>query len=316
MIQGLQHSIWNNRLKTWLLIFLLPLFLGIALFAVFYSSWWKSEVYDEYGNTVSYQEATSQERLAIAEQATGEVLVILGPILIIWILIAFFFQRQLIFSFSGAKPITRQENPEIYNIVENLCISRGLPTPKIWIIDQVGMNAFALGRRASDSRIVFTTGLLERLDKREIEAVAAHELTHIINKDTLLMLVMVLYIGAISIIGEILLRTGRWKGGWKAKNMLPLVGLVLIILWYFLYPLIRLAISRKREYLADAGSVQLTKDNQAMISALKKISQKPEVSLYNKEMAAMFTANPLDWGLPFFQTHPSIEDRIKALENY
>lgn len=98
--------------------------------------------------------------------------------------------------------------------------------------------------------------------------------------------------------------------------MLPLIGLALMILGYLLYPLIRLAISRKREYLADAGSVQLTKDNQAMISALRKISQKPEVSLNNKEMAAMFTANPLDGGLSLFQTHPSIEDRIKALETY
>ena len=299
-----------------MLIFLLPLFLGLALFGVFYLNSGDSKQYDEYGNLIAYKEVSSQERLMVAEQETGEILVVLWPVLMIWILIAFFFQRQLIFSFSGAKPITRQEHPEIYNIVENLCISRGLPTPKIWIINQEWMNAFALGRRASDSRIVFTTGLLEKLDKREIEAVAAHELTHIINKDTLLMLVIVLYIWAISIIGEILIRTGRGKWNGKGKNILPLIGLALMILWYLLYPLIRLAISRKREYLADAGSVQLTKDNQAMISALKKINQKPEIELKNKEMSAMFIENPLDNAFSIFQTHPSIEDRIKALENY
>lgn len=303
-------------MKTWMLIFLLPLFLGLALFVVFYLNSGDSKQYDEYGNLIAYKEVSSQERLMVAEQETGEILVVLWPVLMIWILIAFFFQKQLIFSFSGAKPITRQEYPEIYNIVENLCISRGLPTPKIWIINQEWMNAFALGRRASDSRIVFTTGLLEKLDKREIEAVAAHELTHIINKDTLLMLVIVLYIWAISIIGEILIRTGRGKWNGKGKNILPLIGLALMILWYLLYPLIRLAISRKREYLADAGSVQLTKDNQAMISALKKINQKPEIELKNKEMSAMFIENPLDNAFSIFQTHPSIEDRIKALENY
>lgn len=130
------------------------------------------------------------------------------PLIGIWCLISFFFQRQLMFSFSGAQVVTRQQEPQLYNIVENLCISKGLVVPKIGIIETEGINAFALGWRASDSRVVFTRGLLNRLEKREIEAVAAHELTHIINKDSLLMLVMVLYIGAIAVLGEILLRFG------------------------------------------------------------------------------------------------------------
>lgn len=221
------------------------------------------------------------------------------------------------FSFSGAKAITRKENPEIYNLVENLCISRGLPTPKIGIIENPGMNAFALGWRASDSWIVFTSWLLKNLEKHEIEAVAAHELTHIINKDSLLMLVMVLYVGAISLFGEILIRT--WSKGdsnSKGKNLLPLIGIVFLLLGYIVYPLVRLAISRKREYLADAGSVLLTKDNQAMISALRKISQNAEIPLKNNEMAAMFISNPLNKLSSWFETHPSLEDRIKALEGY
>lgn len=134
---------------------------------------------------------------------------------------------------------------------------------------------------------------MNQLEKSEIEAVAAHELTHITNKDSLLMLVMVLYIGAISFLGGILIRTGRGSGDSKGKNLLPLVGLILVVLGYIFYPLVRLAISRRREYLADAGSVFLTKDNYAMISALKKISQNSTIPLKNEEMSAMFISNPL-----------------------
>lgn len=315
-MQGLQTSIWNNRLKTWLLIFLFPVFLGLALFILFFSLSGSYTVHDDYGNPVREVKVSAQERRELAKTETGGFLVVLAPILMIWLLISFFFERRLMFAFSGAKAVTRKEEPEIYNIVENLCISRGLPVPKIGIIEHGGMNAFALGWRTSDAWIVFTRGLLNRLEKREIEAVAAHELTHILNKDSLLMLVMVLYIGAISLLGEILIRSGRGDSDSKGKNILPLVGLVLMLLGYIFYPLVRLAISRKREYLADAGSVELTKDNQAMISALRKISSHAEVPLKNDEMAAMFIANPLKKLGGLFQTHPSIEDRIKALENY
>lgn len=288
--------------------------LGVALFFVFLFA----------SNGTTYRESrgvrvaslTSEERMQEALTETGAALALLAPVLMIWLLISFFFQRQLMFSFSWAKPVTRAQEPKLYNMIENLCISKGLPTPRIGIIETPGMNAFALGWRPKDSWIVFTRGLLNALEKSEIEAVAGHELTHIINKDSLLMLVMVLYIGAISLLGEILLRSGGRGGNSKNKNVLPLIGLVLLMLGYLFYPLVKLAISRKREYLADAGSVELTKDNQAMISALRKISARPEVKLDNKEMAAMFIANPFKKMSSLFQTHPSIEDRIKALEHY
>ena len=264
--------------------------LGVALFFVFLFA----------SNGTTYRESrgvrvaslASEERMQEALTETGAALALLAPVLMIWLLISFFFQRQLMFSFSWAKPVTRAQEPKLYNMIENLCISKGLPTPRIGIIETSGMNAFALGWRPKDSWIVFTRGLLNALEKSEIEAVAGHELTHIINKDSLLMLVMVLYIGAISLLGEILLRSGGRGGNSKNKNVLPLIGLVLLMLGYLFYPLVKLAISRKREYLADAGSVELTKDNQAMISALRKISARPEVKLDNKEMAAMFIANP------------------------
>ena len=288
--------------------------LGVALFFVFLFASNGATYRDSRGVRVA--SLASEERMQDALTETGAALALLAPVLMIWLLISFFFQRQLMFSFSWAKPVTRAQEPKLYNMIENLCISRGLPTPRIGIIETPGMNAFALGWRPKDSWIVFTRGLLNALEKSEIEAVAGHELTHIINKDSLLMLVMVLYIGAISLLGEILLRSGGRGGNSKNKNVLPLIGLVLLMLGYLFYPLVKLAISRKREYLADAGSVELTKDNQAMISALRKISARPEVKLDNKEMAAMFIANPFKKMSSLFQTHPSIEDRIKALEHY
>ena len=288
--------------------------LGVALFFVFLFASNRTTYRESRGVRVA--SLASEERMQEALTETGAALALLAPVLMIWLLISFFFQRQLMFSFSWAKPVTRAQEPKLYNMIENLCISKGLPTPRIGIIETPGMNAFALGWRPKDSWIVFTRGLLNALEKSEIEAVAGHELTHIINKDSLLMLVMVLYIGAISLLGEILLRSGGRGGNSKNKNVLPLIGLVLLILGYLFYPLVKLAISRKREYLADAGSVELTKDNQAMISALRKISARPEVKLDNKEMAAMFIANPFKKMSSLFQTHPSIEDRIKALEHY
>ena len=299
MYQWLYDSQRSNQLKSILLLILFPLLLVGLLFWAFY---------------------LFEKSLEIARSLTLDSLVLLIPLILIWGVISFLFERRLLFSYSGAKAVTRAQEPEIYNIVENLCISRGLPVPKVWIIETWSMNAFVLWWKSSDSWIVFTRGLLKKLDKSEIEAVAAHELTHIINKDSLLMLITVVYIGAISILGEFLVRfsTGRKRSDDDEKkgNPLLIVGLVLLVLGYLVYPLIRLAISRKREFLADAGAVELTKDNQAMISALQKISEKSLVALENERMAAMFIANPLDTVAGLFQTHPSIQERIAALKNY
>ncbi|MDO4714379.1 MAG: M48 family metallopeptidase [bacterium] len=306
--QGLYSSKQANQMKTLLLLVLFPVVLGIALFGTYFFLASRANG----GLAMSFE-----QKIAFAQQQTRGSMLMLLPIIIIWCVIAFMFQRRLLFAFAGANPVERKDEPMIYNIVENLCISRGLPTPKIGIIETDAMNAFALGWRSSDARVVFTRGLINRLDKREIEAVAAHELSHIINKDSLLMMVMVLYIGAIAMLGEILLRSSTTSNSEnKSKNLLPIIGLILLLLGYIFYPLLRLAVSRRREFLADAGAVELTQDNQAMISALQKISVNPEVKLENKEMSAMFIANPIKKVAGWFQTHPSIEERIKALQNY
>jgi len=270
-------------------------------------------IYSYEGYTVSWS-----EWLWLA----NEILLFLWPIILIWGIISFFFHRQIVFKFTWAKPITRKEIPEVYNIVENLCISRWLAVPKIGIIEDNSMNAFALGWNTKHAWIVFSRWLINRLDKKEIEAVAAHELTHIINKDSLMMIVIVVFVGVIGTLWQILIRM-RWSSNnGKDNNVIPLVGLGLLILWYLVYPLIRLALSRKREFLADAGAVELTKDKYAMISALQKISSDSRIESIQKDtVAAMCIESPLEGKNPGFfskllATHPPIAERIKALESY
>lgn len=247
------------------------------------------------------------------------------PIIIIWFFIAVFFQKQIIFSFSWAKEITRIENPEIYNIVENLCISRWLPVPKIWILEDDSMNAFATWWNKKSSWIVFSRWLLNKLNKQEIEAVAGHELTHIINWDIKIMVLSTVFIWIIWTIWEILLRTRSSNRDSKWWNPLFIIWIILYLVSLIILPLINLAISRKREFLADAWSVELTKDKFAMISALQKISTDSTIESIKKVwVAQMCIEDPfLKWAKwmsnffwNFFSTHPTIESRIEALNNY
>ncbi len=306
MYHWIQSSIWSNSFRSIVLVIFFPIILFFAVYLVF-SLVWEDK----------------------ALESTIYTFYIIWPVLIIWLLISFYFHKQLLFKFSWAKEITRKENPEIYNIVENLCISRWLKTPKIGIIEEKWMNAFAAWWNPENAWIVFTTGLLDSLEKKEIESVAAHELSHVINKDNLLMTVLVIFIWAISSIGYIILRSMIYSGWsnkwWKGKIIILLIWLMFIIIWSIIYPLMKLTISRKREYLADAWAVELTKDKYSMISALKKISKKANIELEDESMASMYIWDPIkkekkSWFRKYFHnlfsTHPSIEDRIKALESY
>ena len=268
-------------------------------------------------------------------------LVMLG--IIAWWAISFFFQKDIMFWLSGAKAITRKNNPELYNIVENLCISKWLPMPKIAIMNEPGMNAFATWWSQKDSWIAFTSGLLEKLDKREIEAVAGHELTHLINKDSLLMYVAYVFVWVASLAGQYLLRNQLYGSSYSNSSEdnqrswfgMTVFWIAFLALGYLFYPLIRLAISRKREYMADLWSVELTRDNQAMISALRKISTNSYVSKANDSISSFFIAEPKIMGInkvkekmgsyamierktktSIRDSHPSIDDRIERLENY
>lgn len=250
----------------------------------------------------------------------------------IWWIVSFIFQKDIMFGLSGAKPITRKENPELYNIVENLCISRWLPMPKIAIMNEPWMNAFATWWKQKDSWIAFTSGLLQNLDKREIEAVAGHELTHLINRDSLLMYVAYVFVGVVSLAGQYILRIGYSTSSSQKNRWILIFGVIFLVLWYLFYPLIRLAISRKREYMADLGSVELTKDNQSMISALRKISSNSYVANANAWISSFFIAEPKSFRWNWMRSHafsdgwkmrtsirdshPSIDDRIDKLQSY
>ena len=259
-------------------------------------------------------------------------------LVVLWIrgVISFLFQKDIMFGLSWAKAITRKENPELYNIVENLCISRWLPMPKIAIMEESWMNAFATWWRQQDSRIAFTSWLIQNLDKNEIEAVAGHELTHLINRDSLLMYVAYIFVGVVSIVWQFILRIWRSSSSKKSGGIL-IFWLAFLLLWYLFYPLIRLAISRKREYMADLWSVELTRDNQSMISALRKISGNSYVSKANDSISSFFIEDPKVsiWSVAtdeywmknyasndkkiktsIWDSHPSIDDRIAKLQNY
>lgn len=304
----LQTSIWSNRLKTFYLISLIPLIVFLAILFGYFISYW------------------TLNREIFSEIITGTLFSL--PIIFLWLFIAILFQRQIIFSFSKAKPITRKEHPEIYNIVENLCISRWLTVPKIGIIEDMSMNAFATGWNPKNSWVVFSRWLLKKLDKKEIEAVAAHELSHIINEDIKIMVISTVFIWIIWTIWEIFIRswfTRSSKNSRKWWNPLPIIWLFLYLVSLIILPLINLAISRRREFLADAWSVELIKDKNAMILALQKISKDPVIESIKKlSVAQMCIEDPFikktKWIVSFFgsffSTHPSIESRIKALQNY
>ena len=302
----IQQSISSNKTKTILLLICFPVLLYLITYIVmsFIPTW----------------ESASQN----ATNAIDIALTVSIIVTIIWT-IALFIQKKIIFNYTWTKELERKDNPRIYNIVENLCISKWLKTPKIWIIQDNSMNAFATWRSDKDSRVVFTTWLINRLDDREIAAVAWHELTHIANRDCRLMAVIVVYIWILTTIWSYIFRWWVYWGSssskWKFKAILPLIWIICLVLWYIFYPLIRLAISRKREYLADAWSVLLTRDRDAMISALQKISTDSTVeSIQRDTVAAMCIENPLGKIKKGFanllSTHPSVEDRIAALKNY
>jgi len=260
----------------------------------------------------------------IAVQESANLMMYWLPLMLVWLVLWILFQRQIIFSFSGAEPIERKDYPEIYNIVENLCITRGVPMPKIWIIPDHSMNAFATWWSKDNSWIVFSQWILEKLDKKEIEAVAGHELTHILNEDIKLMVVSTVFIWFIWTIWEILMRSWSTSRDSKESNPLPLIWFALYLVSLIILPLINLAISRKREFLADAWSVELLWDNRPMINALLKISQDPVIETIEKDnIAAMCIANPIpkkEWFFSkvknLFSTHPSIEERVKLLQKY
>jgi heat shock protein HtpX len=245
----------------------------------------------------------------------------------VWIAIAYYFHQTMIDAVTGGREIERSDDPRLYTILENLCISRGITTPILKVIESDALNAFATGMNAKQYSITVTTGLLDRLDDDEIEAVLGHELTHIRNGDVRMMVVAVIIVGAISFFAELIFRlwfynslgfrgtrSDERRGG--GAGVAFLVAIALLVAAYVLSFLIRLALSRQREYLADAGSVELTKNPDAMISALRKIEGRGELPGATSAIMEMCIDNPREGFGELFDTHPSVENRIKALINF
>jgi heat shock protein HtpX len=242
----------------------------------------------------------------------------------LWIVIAYFFHQNMIDALTGGQEIGRGDDPRLYTILENLCISRGIPTPKLKVIESGALNAFATGMNQKQYSITVTTGLLDRLDDAEIESVLGHELTHIRNGDVRMMVIAVIIAGVISFFAELVFRLWFYNGfSFRSSRsderrgggagIAILIAIALSVVAYFLSFVIRLALSRSREFLADAGSVELTKNPDAMISALRKIEGRGELPGATSAVMEMCIDNPREGFGELFDTHPSVERRITAL---
>jgi heat shock protein HtpX len=238
--------------------------------------------------------------------------------------ISYFWSDKIVLGISRAKLVNEKDNKELYRIVENLGIAVGLPTPKIYIIDDSAPNAFATGRDPKHAAIAFTSGILEKLNRTELEGVAAHELSHVGNRDTLLMAVVSVLVGTIALLADFFLRS-MWFGGRdndrENNNTIFLVlAIVAAILAPIVATLIQLSVSRRREFLADASGVLITRNPDGLIKALEKISADREpLEVANRGTAHMYIVNPLKgkdvagFMANLFNTHPPMEQRIKAL---
>jgi len=239
----------------------------------------------------------------------------------------YYFSDSIVLGISGARPADRKRDFNFYTVAENLSIAAGIPKPKLYVIEDTAPNAFATGRNPEHAVICATTGLLQKLSRTELEGVIAHEMTHIRNYDTLLMSVTAVLVGTVALLGDWLIRV-RWRGrsdrdSGSAGAIVLLLGIVFAILSPLVAKLIQLAISRRREFMADAGSVSVTRQPDGLISALEKISSDVEpLEAANKATAHLYIVNPfkgksnsaVGWFANLFNTHPPIGERIKALQ--
>jgi heat shock protein HtpX len=240
---------------------------------------------------------------------------------------SYYTSDSLVLAISGAKELSKEEAPDLHNLVENMCIASGIPMPKVYIMNDSSMNAFATGRDPKHSSICFTTGIVQRLEKRELEGVVAHEMSHIGNYDTRLMCIVSILVGSISLLSNWMTRGFFFRGrrrssgsGGELGGILFLVGLVLLILSPLISTLIKLALSRQREYLADSTAALITRYPMGLANALRKISQDTEIlEAANSATAHLYITDPVRGRIgssasSLFDTHPPIEERIKRLE--
>jgi heat shock protein HtpX len=327
---GLYTHIAANKTRS--MILLACLF--VLVYVIVYAGALVIEVMNNGQGTVNYYLMVAlHDVIRTLPFSTGAVL--------LWIVIAYFFHQSMIDAITGGEAVTRQQQPRLYNLLENLCISRGIPMPRLKIMESDALNAFATGLNPRQYSVTVTTGLLNNLNDQEIEAVLGHELTHIRNGDVQMMVIAVIIAGVVGFFAELLFRgfsnfgyvgwgsgggrssssssdsgSGDRKGGGGAAVLMIVVAVVLIILAWALSQFVKLALSRAREYLADAGSVELTKNPDAMISALRKIEGRGELPGATSAVMELCVDNPREGFADLFATHPSVESRVEALVKY
>ncbi|SDT52283.1 M48 family metalloprotease [Bradyrhizobium canariense] len=335
---GLYTHIASNRFRSMLL--LAGLFL--LVYVVVYAGALIIEVVNNSNGTVDYYLTVAfADVIRTLPYSTGAAA--------LWIVIAYFFHQSIIDAVTGGENVTRQQEPRLYNLLENLCISRGIPMPKLKIVESGALNAYATGLNQRQYAVTVTRGLLNALNDQEIEAVLGHELTHIRNGDVQMMVIAVIIAGVVGFFAELLFRsfTGFGNYGWGygggsswrsssssssssssdsggdrkssgggAVIIIVILAVVLIALAWLLSQLVRLALSRSRELLADAGSVELTKNPDAMISALRKIEGRGELPGATSAVMELCVDNPREGFSDLFATHPSVDQRVQALVKF
>ncbi len=314
---GLHTQIRRNNIKSGVLLLLFPaVVFGLIWVFLFF-------ITDQY----------PEQRLFYTNNSFLKVVpwVTLG--ILLWFVIAYFAHTRLIRMATGSVPLQRTENKRVYNLVENLCIGCGMPMPKINVIEDNSLNAFASGIDKASYTVSLSRGIITKLSDEELEAVIAHELTHIRNRDVRLLIVSIIFVGIFAFITEALMRTLRYGGarggssssGRKGGGSIILIALLLAAIGYLLSSIFRFAISRKREYLADAGSAEMTRNPLALASALEKITLDPRIeAVQRKDIAQLFIDNPQEKQkdqltssfATIFATHPPIEKRIAYLKQF
>lgn len=311
---GLQQQISRNNLKSVLFLLAFPVLVLLANYAVlFFLS----------GRNI---EVSNESFLKLIPN----VCIMIG----IWFGISYFFHTKMIQRATRSRPLNRYENMRVYNLTENLCMRVGMQMPRLYIIESDALNAFASGINEKSFSVTLTRGIIEALDDDELEGVIAHELTHIRNRDVRLLIVTIVFVGIFTTIANIALRLvlhssnlmnsrSSSRSGGKAEAIMMAIflamTLVMIVSYvvYFLSMLFKLALSRSREYMADAGAVELTRNSLALASALRKISGHSEIDeVRNDEVKELFIDHKVSGFMSLFATHPPIEKRIAVLEQY
>ena len=297
------HTAWDhvsgNVFKTWVIMFFFSIFTVGVIYVIA-----RGFGYGEVGGL----------------GVVGFALIMAG----IMNFISYFWSDKIVLGVSGAKLVSQKDHKELYRTVENLCIAAGLPTPKIYLINDSAPNAFATGRDPKHAAIAFTSGILEKLNKQELEGVTAHELSHVGNRDTLVMAVVSILVGTIALLSDFFMRS-MWYGGRsdrdsRGNQVFMILAIIAAILAPIIATLIQLAVSRRREFLADASGVLLTRYPDGLANALLKISKDKEpLEAANRGTAHLYIVNPLKgkeaaaFMANLFNTHPPVEARIKAL---